>query len=159
MKKKIALAAICATLLIAVNVPTAMAYFTDRDTASGEITLALSSKHEMNEDFAEWTKKIVLDNTGDTMLYFRVKAFAPDGYTLNYSGDSEWSLNGDYYYYASPVAAGESTSELDIKINVPAEEYDSFDVVVIYESVPALTDENGNSYADWTMNIMEGEPQ
>ena len=54
-----------------------------------------------------------------------------------------------YYYYSDPIAPGESTSVLDIRID--SKESDaSFNVVVVQESTKVLYNENNEPYADWT---------
>ena len=48
-----------------------------------------------------------------------------------------------------PIAPGESTSVLDIRID--SKESDaSFNVVVVQESTKVLYNENNEPYADWT---------
>ena len=84
-------------------------------------------------------------NTGDYDCYVRVKALAGSKYQdgLQYSdSDGKWTPGEDgYYYYSDPIAPGESTSVLDIRID--SKESDaSFNVVVVQESTKVLYNEN-----------------
>lgn len=105
------------------------------------------------EDFSNWTKHVSVENTGDYDCYVRVKALAGSKYQdgLQYSdSDGKWTPGEDgYYYYSDPIAPGESTSVLDIRID--SKESDaSFNVVVVQESTKVLYNENNEPYADWT---------
>lgn len=79
----------------------------------------------VEETFDGSTKeKVQIKNTGSTDAYIRatyvvswvdaqgnIVASVPDGYSysLNVNPDDKWTKMGDYYYYLSPVAPGEST--------------------------------------------------
>ena len=82
-----------------------------------------------------------------------VKALAGEKYQdgLQYSdSDGKWTPGEEgYYYYSEPVAPGESSSVLDIKIDSKDTE-DSFNVVVVQESTKVLYNEKNEPYADWT---------
>ncbi|MCQ5187630.1 hypothetical protein NE581_10835, partial [Streptococcus parasanguinis] len=72
------------------------------------------------EKVSDWTKHIVIKNTGDYECYVRVKVFAGEKYQdgLQYQGSQKWSPgeNG-YYYYSDIVPAGGETEELQVKID------------------------------------------
>lgn len=51
--------------------------------------------------------------------------------------------------YKEPLAPGETTSELNIKINCEATDA-NFNVIVVQESTKVLYDENNKPYADWS---------
>ena len=105
------------------------------------------------EEFSNWTKHVTVKNTGDFACFVRVKALAGEKYQdgLQYSdSDGKWTPGEEgYYYYSEPVAPGESSSVLDIKIDSKDTE-DSFNVVVVQESTKVLYNENNEPYADWT---------
>ena len=149
-KKSLCLAAAALTLTAGISAGTAMAYFTTYTEASGGVTLNMGFSETIpKEDFSNWTKHVSVENTGDYDCYVRVKALAGSKYQdgLQYSdSDGKWTPGEDgYYYYSDPIAPGESTSVLDIRID--SKESDaSFNVVVVQES----TNENNEPYADWT---------
>ncbi len=163
MKKLVKiLAAVAFILTAALSVKPAMAYFTTHTQARGYKTLKLTDKTEIKEpDVKENTKHIVISNAGPQTCFVRARAYAPsavDGYDLTYSTDTStgtggtWEKDGDWYVYSLPLAAGESTSELLVKIdNIPEDEdLEKFNIVVIYETVPAMYDEDGKPKADWS---------
>ena len=131
-KKSLCLAAAALTLTAGISAGTAMAYFTTYAEASGNVTVK---------------------NTGDFACFVRVKALAGEKYQdgLQYSdSDGKWTPGEEgYYYYSEPVAPGESSSVLDIKIDSKDTE-DSFNVVVVQESTKVLYNEKNEPYADWT---------
>lgn len=153
-KKSLCLAAAALTLTAGISAGTAMAYFTTYTEASGGVTLNMGFSETIpKEDFSKWTKHVSVENTGDYDCYVRVKALAGSKYQdgLQYSdSDGKWTPGEDgYYYYSDPIASGESTSVLDIRIN--SKESDaSFNVVVVQESTKVLYNENNETYADWT---------
>lgn len=137
-KKSLCLAAAALTLTAGISAGTAMAYFTTYTEASGGVTLNMGFSETIpKEDFSNWTKHVSVENTGDYDCYIRVKALAGSKYQdgLQYSdSDGKWTPGEDgYYYYSDPIAPGESTSVLDIRID--SKESDaSFNVVVVQES-------------------------
>ena len=153
-KKSLCLAAAALTLTVGISAGTAMAYFTTYTEASGGVTLNMGFSETIpKEDFSNWTKHVSVENTGDYDCYVRVKALAGSKYQdgLQYSdSDGKWTPGEDgYYYYSDPIAPGESTSVLDIRID--SKESDaSFNVVVVQESTKVLYNENNEPYADWT---------
>jgi hypothetical protein len=153
-----------------------MAYFTDYTTAGGTVEISVKDPStDVTESVSEWTKRITIQNTGEADCFIRVAAIAPDKYTLSLDSAGEvsedWSSQSDgYYYYNNPVAPGESTSDLNIKIigyetiendeqgNLPSE----FNVIILQESAKVLYQEDGTPYADWSQaistdqNVQEG---
>ena len=152
-KKNLCLAAAALTLALGVSAGGAMAYFTTYDTASGRASLSLDNTVTVPvEEVSDWTKHVTIQNTGDMDCFVRARAFAGEKYQdgLQYSDESgKWTPGSDgYYYYSDMVPAGASAEELTIHIdNMDSEE--SFNVIVVQESTPALYDEQGNPYADW----------
>ena len=160
MKKfNIILVALSVVLVLCAAVGPVWAYFTTYVTAKGGMPVRMGMTTTVSEpDVSKWTKHVVVNNQGPESCYVRAKAFAVPEFVLTYSDQSGfWSPGGEgYYYYAQPVAKGEATSELLIKIdNIPADvrDGDSFNVAVVYESTPVLYDENGEPYADWTQSV------
>ena len=152
-KKNLCLAAAALTLAMGVSVGGAMAYFTTYAAASGGASLSLGNTVTVPEEqVVDWTKHVTIQNTGDVDCFVRVRAFAGEKYQdgLTYADDNgKWSPGEDgYYYYSDVVPAGGEAEELRIGVNNMDSE-ESFNVIVVQESTPALYDEQGNPYADW----------
>ena len=151
-KKSLCLAAAALALTAGLSVNSAMAYFTTYATAAGGVTISLGSTTTVPEEtVSDWTKHIVIKNTGDFECYVRVKVFAGDKYQdgLKYQGSEKLSPGeGDYYYYSDVVPAGGETEELQVKIDSKDSE-EEFNVIVAQECTPVLYDDQGNPYADW----------
>ena len=155
------LSAIALLLAVTMSVKPAMAYFTTYTEADGTLKVSLGEETTITEpDVENWTKHIVItnDSTSNEDCFVRAIAYAPDGFTLDYSASTGWTQSGDYWYYNTPVAPGGSTSELLVKIdNIPQGVIngDSFNVVVVYESIAVQYDENGKVLdpvkADWAV--------
>ena len=151
-------AAACSALILASSIAPAFAYFSTYERALGGYTIHLDNYIEKTEEFHDWTKKVVITNTkaqnATEHVYVRIKALAGEDVmkTIVYSGGPEWTPGGDgYYYYANPLAPGESTTEIDVKINdIPITvDPESFNVIVVYECCPVRYHEDGTPYADW----------
>ena len=149
-------------LVLGSSIGTAVAYFTTYVTSRGGYVIHLGNETTIEEpDVTNWTKRVTIKNTADAsepgkLVFVRARAYVGAAYEsgLTYEGAS-WLAPGDpaspdkgdgFYYYYLPLAPQQSTTELLIKINnipVDAEEGDIFNVVVVYESVPAVLDANG----------------
>ncbi len=147
------LALVCA-LVLQGGIKSAYAYFTTYVEARGGYAIDTPSETEVKEEFSAWTKRVSIKNEGDAgPVFVRAKAFCTAKYPLTYTATGAWTLASDgWYYYNDPVPSGSETSELRVKIeDVPrtAEPGVSFNVVVVYESTPVRTREDGTTYADW----------
>ena len=159
MRKKILLG-IAAILLVAVaaaGIGKAYAYFTTYVEAKGGKTIHLGDTTTIKEDYSDWQKAVTVSNSPESAqaVWVRAQAFAGSEYGLVYGGEG-WSEAADeagWYYFSAPVAPGGNTSVLTVSItdkegNPPAaEEGKSFNVVVVYETIPAVQngeDEAGN---------------
>ena len=174
MKKyHIILVAFALLCLVTGSITGAMSYFTTYAEAQGGVTLKLGEETEIGETY-DGTKNITIKNNHkDVSVYVRAKAFISPEYqdTLEYSAESLWtdgavkfqddaSEDGrkTYWYYDEVLAPGESTkTALKVKFDVPetAVNGDKFNVVVIYESIPVIYDEDGNPVEDWTQKITQ----
>ena len=163
MKKgKIIVSIVVLALIAAATIQPVLAYFTANTRAGGGYTIHQQSKTTIQEEFADWTKQITIENQEGEPVYVRAKAFAGSAYTLTYSGEGWMEGEDGWYYYSAPLAEGESTgSALNVKIgNVPKAEADAgFNVAVVYESTPVQYETDGRSYADWNMILDEGGEQ
>lgn len=161
-KRTFFLAAIAMALILTAAADSAWAYFTTYAEARGGYTISLGDETTVEEGFSAWTKHVTIANSSDSEpVYIRVKAFCGSAYSLVYSDtDGKWSPGeDDYYYYSDIVPGGESTSELQVKIeDVPedVEDADSFNVAVVYETTPVQYHEDGTPYADWTLAVDSG---
>ena len=149
-KTRVLLVTAAAVLTLAAGAQTALAYFTTYATAKGGYTIRLGETTAIEENFANWTKKIQVSNTGSLPCYVRVKAFCGSKYTLTFTGDG-WTQGADgYWYYNAIVPAGGASGELDIAIgNTPVGEADAFNVVVVQEAAAVCYNADGSAYADW----------
>lgn len=153
-KTRVLLVTAAAVLALAAGAQSALAYFTTYATAKGGYTIRLGETTSLEEGFADWTKKITVANTGELPCYVRVKAFCGSSYTLTYSGEG-WTAGEDgYWYYNAIVPAGGSSGELDIAIGgVPADEAESFNVIVVQEAAAVRYHADGTPYADWSATL------
>lgn len=144
-----AAAAIALALLATTVVGSAQAYFTTYVAAEGGYQLKFGTTTTVTETFDNWTKHVVITNTGENPCFVRVAVFGPDGYPLSITGEG-WTDGGDgYWYYSGVLAAGSSTSVLDVKIEVPEESLNSaFSVVVVHEST-VVSNPDGTA-GDWS---------
>ncbi len=153
------------------SVGEANAYFTTYVQASGSKQLHFGDNTTISEGYQSWNKTVKLTNDASSPkpVYMRVKAFCPDKYYLerNKDGASEaelkaWDYNekDGYWYYQNVVQPGETTSELTLTIldaatnkKPAAEKGLSFNVILIYETTPAVEDGDGKyESADWSQS-------
>lgn len=154
--RKVWLTAAAAVLAGGISLQGAMAYFTTYASAGGGAVLELGHETEIEENFENWTKDIVITNTGDVDCYVRVKVLAGSQFTLDISGGGWSSGNDGYWYYADPVAPDAQTASLLAKITIPEDFAEDFNVAVVQECTPVLYDENDDPYADWNLAVDEG---
>lgn len=156
-KQKIVWLAAAAFLLVGcISLPKAMAYFTTYASAGGGVEINIeNTRNEVEEKVEGLTKAIQLVNTSTQDEYVRVRVFSGSSVALEYSDASgKWSQGEDgYWYYSDIVKPGEKTEALLAAIKVPEEQKDSFDVIVVEESVPVFYGEDGSPYADWSMKV------
>ncbi len=151
-RKGYLLAAFAALLVLGFSISPAMAYFTCYTEAEGVKIVKISEDTTIEEPVVkDWVKHLAIKNTGDGPVFIRATAFAADRFGLSAEG-SNWESStalksGDFVYYTKALEPGEMADELLIKIsNVPEKEAlelgDSFNVVVVYEAVPATFNED-----------------
>lgn len=156
-KSYLLLVSLAVILLIASSVNAVHAYFTTYVTAKGEKTVVLDNRIETEEEVKGLEKTIRIRNIGAYDCFGRVLVIVPDGYTVTKVSGNEWSQAADgYWYYAPIIPAGQtSTDALIVRIdNIPADQPQNFDVVVIEEAIPVVYDENGAP--DWSLVANEG---
>lgn len=167
---KTALVAAAVTLTASLSVGSALAYFTTYCTAEGAYQMSMGfPETDIDEDVIDGSKHVKIVNTGQYDCFVRVKAFAPDYVSLEYTGgaseNGEWirfsdegSWEDDYWYFNSILESGMETPELLVSYKLPEvpdseNEADTrpeeINIVVVHECTPVLYDEEGNPYADW----------
>lgn len=152
----------------------AWSYFTTYTRATGTLRIGLGSQTQIEEEYRDHTKRLVVSNDGEQAVYVRAKAFSGSRYLLSYSSaDGSWQEGSDGYYYYNEILPGTVigedgtvtaavTSELLVRIEFPedAQEGDDCNVVVIYESVPVQYDTDGSALepwaADWSAALITG---
>lgn len=176
-KRKWLLAALAVALVLSAGIGSAWAYFTTYAAAEGGLVLDLGSRAELYEGFQSWTKEFQVLNKADSKepIYVRAQYYGPEEYYVGVTPDRQavslsyevtgegWIDGGDgYWYYTQAVAPGERTGVLNVKINgarlsgdaTPPEDGESFNVVIVYETVAVTYTESGEPVgaqgADWS---------
>lgn len=168
-RKATILAAVAFVLVMCMGIAPAWAYFTDTTNASGTIPIGIEPSTDITEEFDELGKHVTIVNDEDATaaVFVRVRVYSP--VECQVAGEG-WSGPEDgWYYYGEAVAPGGKTTVLDAKITFPkakesgaaegAEVGDNFNVIVVYESTPAVYDENGNPAPDWNNVLDSGEDE
>lgn len=169
MKIKRIMPVLLAFVLLCVgHVESASAYFTTYVTAMGGYPVSWEHHEKIHEDFQDWKKYVTISSDPDSIpVYVRAKAFSGSTYQLSYSG-SEWKYTekDQYCYYQKALNGGETTSALLVSIdNIPInpEKEDNFNVIVIYECIPVIYDEDGQmvppEQADWSKPLTQGKEE
>ncbi len=157
-KRNIILAILVVVLICSSSIGTALAYFTANDEVKGVATLNIGNETEIKETVDKMEKTLSIKNTaasGTKPVFIRARAYCTSDATLTYTGTG-WSNTPDYaddsktgfYYYSSALYGQETAESLTIKITIDStkeyEDGDEVNVAVVYESVPAVFDADGN---------------
>ena len=160
-KHNVILGIAAAVMVLTAAVPNALAYFTTYVSARGSQEVVLRDETRVQESVKGNVKSITITSDPNSEpVYVRAKAFAPNGYTLTFTGTG-WTTEGDaegWHYYEDTISKGGSAETLDVKFTIPegTKVGDTFNVIVIYEYTPELfREENGElvSYADWSKKV------
>ncbi|MGN0986916.1 MAG: TasA family protein [Otoolea sp.] len=146
MKKKVALTAAAVALVGTLAVGGTLAWFTDTETATNTITTGHVDHTIYEASGSEAFKELPGDGTGITFTEKYVpNAVIPKKVKIKNEDDSNtafirvkvvynhdtlsdenvhfdrvnWEKNGDYWYYKTPVAGGDYTSELFDQVTLP----------------------------------------
>ena len=156
MKRKCYWLSLLALALILVfSLQPAFAYLTASARLKGSVPVTLGYQTRIYEKVEGMEKSVQILNTKGAPVWIRARAYAAEKVTLEYDYDaSKWTLDGGWYYYNEPVAQGEKTSVLKVKVTGPTTQYalddsvaggllegesyeiTSFNVGVHYESIP-----------------------
>ena len=154
-KEALLLTALALLLTAGLGVQSAVSYFTTYVTARGEYPVFLNRQTEIREEVSDWTKHVVIENTGEADCFIRVRAFCGSQYALVFTAGEGWNQAQDgWWYYQAVLAPGEQTTQLQIVITgVPAGDTDpqDFQVVVVQEHTAVLYTPDGSPYPDWNL--------
>ena len=158
-KKQYILAVLAVILVLCASIGAASAYFTTYADARGGYVVHMKYQTEIYEEFDGNTKVVKITNEpeqgtdpGTYPVFVRVKVYhgSDSSIDVQIPTDSDWSeVEAGVYYYLSPLYTGDSTDPpLRIGVEpVPGaniRDGDPVDVIVTYESVPAVFFPNGD---------------
>lgn len=139
-------------LVLGAGIGSAYAYFTTYSSARGGYIVRAENETEIHETALGASKEISIKNTGDYPVFVRVKIFKGSEITVTPTfNDRYWAYNSadEYYYYQQALEPGALTDVLKFDLTIPkdadAQEGDDVNVVVVYESVPAVFKGSGTS--------------
>ena len=123
------------------------AYFSDLESASGQVQVSLELPETTLEKREENNiKYFKVNNTGNSECFVRVKVFGIGLEDSMINIDSSWEKKGDgYIYYKNPLNIGESTTEISINKNST--------IICIGEYCNVSYDENENAICDWNYSV------
>lgn len=160
MRKRLTGILVCVALVsvIFAGIRPASAYFTTYAEAKGMRTIHLGDVTRITEEFKDWKKEVKITNNSKSAkpVYIRVRAIAGSAYPLEYPVTDGWTKGegwedgkDGWWGYGTPVLPGKATDLLTVEIKdvpVTPEVGDSFNVIIVYESTPAV--ENGTQMID-----------
>lgn len=140
-------------LTFIINVPRTLAYFTTYTQVKGSVPVALKEGIIFLEQNIGGNKRIsVTANADSDPIFVRVRAYASEEIMdrLDYVYDrNEWTMTNDGWYEYSSVLRANETASLDIEIDKINITMSQFNVIVVYEYIPALSDGQGGYIKDW----------
>ncbi len=149
-KKTVRILTVAALLcVILAGIGTAGAYFTTFVEASGSKEILLGDHTTVEEEVVGTEKLVTITNSADSnkAVWVRAKAFTGAQYESGLTcGGTGWTDGGDEFWYYGlpdhPLVPGESSEQLVVSIgNWPQAEIDKdFNVIVVYETIPAVED-------------------
>lgn len=161
-RKHFVLAVLAIILVLSIGIGAASAYFTSYATAQGGYVIHLGHESEIHESVDGTVKSVQIQNIADSEedvgkfpIFVRAKVYHGSDCTVTVSG-SGWTKEGDLYYYEQPLYADledtlsalSTTSVLtvDAQPTDPSkvQDGDVIDVIITYDSVPAVFDKGGN---------------
>lgn len=153
-KKYLIIVMVIMTLLL--SIPSALAYFSTYTREQGTALIHLREQTKIKEEKIDGGKHVsIVAMEGSDPVYVRVRAFAVEDIMklLDHKGNG-WTKEGDWYVYDKVLHAGEEAS-IDILFKAEGltaeqkEALEGFNVVVVYEFIPATSDLEGNFYPEW----------
>ena len=153
---------IASAITVGACIVPAWAYFTDTTTAKGGLPVSVD-KTEMREWYLVGQKHVIISNNdkSDRPVYVRARVYS----SMEYEATGvNWSATPDadgWYNYDGVVKPGDAANELTVTITFPpvksdeqpdgAVYGDNYNVIVYYESTPAIEIEGSETYEppDW----------
>jgi len=152
MRKRMIGALLAILMVLIVSVPSALAYFTTYARVKGTSILKLGEHVDFEESPSEDGHKLITLTVTEGDVFVRVKVFAVQEVleNMSYSEKSQWKFyeeKGCYVYeYVEALTKG-NVVELELIVDTDEIDLDTFNVVVVYEYVPAFFDT-----PNWDMN-------
>ena len=167
--KTLLLASVAVALVMAMGIAPAWADFTDSSTVTGAMKVNVTPSTDIREWYQEGVKHVVVSNADDasTAVFVRARVFASGALSTTVSGASWSGPDGEgWYVYGDAVDPGKETTSLDIAIKFPpvksateptgAVVGDNYNVVVVYEAIPAQYNADGTPIYDWSFILDSG---
>ncbi len=167
------LGAVAALAIAGLRITPAWSYFTDNSYATGSMKVSVEPSTDIQEDMEDGSKMIRIVNNADSAVpvFVRVRIFANEQYLAGTPSGEDWKQGDDgyWYYTAGAIDPGESTSDLQVKIEWPVfddegeaidHSGENFNIIVVYEATPEQY-KNGelvdpmSSDCDWDMSANE----
>lgn len=160
MRKKILIGFIALMMLAMVSVPSALAYFSTYAKVKGSAVVNLQYQVEFTENHGDDDEKVITLTCTKGDVFVRVKAYAVDEVLdlMDFENQEEWISsigNGCLIFEHIGALAEGDTVTLNLYVNGEKLEREIFNVIVIYEYVPAIGDT-----PDWSGEVTiveEGE--
>lgn len=166
-RKFAAVLALVLVACLAMATGTAYAYYTDTTKANGMISFQWEPDEpptDVEEELYGLNKTIRVRNTGNENAadaLVRVKLVHPDPSKMEggvgievKKADADWTEADGWLYYNTPVAPGESTSDITVDVEVKdKDKLRPFDIVVVQQCAKA----EGTSPDDWHGTFAESE--
>ena len=139
-----------AVLVALVSVPSALAYFTTYTRIKGSSSVVLGETVTFNElETGTGDKHVTISVDEDSdPVFVRVGIFASGEITNRMTVEGTWEFADGWYTYGQVLKGGE-TAEMNILINKTDLETEEFNVVVVYEYIPAIVNDAGEFVPDW----------
>ena len=139
-----------AVLVALVSVPSALAYFTTYARIKGTSAVTLGEAITFSEIAnSSGDKHITISAEEESdPVFVRIGIFASKEIMSRIKVDDTWELKDGWYTYGQ-VLEGGKTAEMDIVIDKNDLEIEEFNVVVVYEYIPAIMNEEGEFVPDW----------
>ena len=148
---------IAAVLVLAVSVPSALAFFSTYTRVKGGAPVILQETVTFTEeenDSGDKRIKITVDKDSDP-VFVRVGVYASEDILNRIEADNTWQYDGTWYTYNSVLKAGE-TAELNLEVDKVNLDTDEFNIVVVHEYIPAILNEAGEYVPDWNAKWIGG---
>ena len=141
-------------LAFMIGVPKTLAYFSTYVQVKGTAPVVLKEVVEFKEEDIGGNKRVVIKADSDSdPIYVRIRAYASSEIAdlISYIYETgEWKMTADGWYEYQQVLMAGDEAWMDIEIDKINIELTQFNVIVVYEYIPAISDGNGGYVKDWT---------